>query len=916
MIPEVAPPRRRRNILVPVPVGAVLACLMTGITLAGEPATNDASATVGISADALVKQAAEDFANDKLDAALNETSLAIQLDPRNVQAYDQRSVIYMQQKMWDRAERDTLAEDRISPDVAYKYRLGEIKFLQKNYDDARPRFAALESDARLGDLSTYKTFLCDLFGGHERIATRDLAALHPVENKPSYLFCHAAWALYHGHRAEANQWFGQIHHAVDDQTAARYLASLLEVKRFQPPTATFTTVDGRKFEHAGVYLETGGLRASTSHGWVTLPLDQLPDDLSAFPVDLREQIARRRTTATVESAATSPLSFTTISGKTYDHVRWSLENTGLAVLTADGWITIPFGQLPVDSSAFPAEVRKAIVEKRTAAADTGPTDDMVSFTTKSGKAYNQVKTTLRDDGLTALTSDGLVTIPFHELPADLSVFPAAWREQIEARRNGGGPADAQEFLSFTTRDGRNYTEVRTTLEPTGLSVLTSQGLVDVPFAQLTSDLSPFPETWRTVIAARQNEMPKAGADMLSARVDSTADLYPPQARDCNFGTCLAIEGATLVVGGKGAAYVYANEHLIARLCPDPDSTHTGGAITSVAISGQTIVTGTSHSAFVWIRSKHDWTLQAALNLPGPATTVSLDGDNLLVIVDGKAEALNPIFYFARQGEIWQPVPVPPHQNNDTLSVDRFGCIAAVQAGEALIGVPDWSNASYLKGAAATSGWAFLERYDGKTWNAEATLAPDDAPTGANQFGASVALSEDFAAISSTNHDTIDYAPHHGSVYLFRHGIDGWKRDAVLHGPGDDAGFGSAPMALSHGTLAVGDETTPAHVGDIILDTGEKTRKAGSIKNTGAVYLFEGPALQATLIAPDPVESLNHLGSPDHFAASLALDGDILAVGAPGKNGGTGAVYLWRRHQDGWQLEAELKGHHQQADFDY
>jgi Tfp pilus assembly protein PilF len=830
--------------LFPVRSGPVLAGWCMLILLALNVMADD-SEKIGTSPDDLVTQAGQDLADGKIDVAMQEVSLAIQLDPKNVLAYEQRSAIYVQQKLWDRAESDIAAADKISPDPAYKYRMGEIKFLQKDYDDARPKFAALVDDSHLGDLATYKTFLCDLFGGHERIAARDLAALPAMDPKPSYFFCHAAWELFHNHRAGANQWFGQAQKSVDKSTAEHYISSLLEVQRFKAPKATFLTTDGRKFDQARVFLESGGLRVSTDKGWVTLPLDQLPEDLSPFPEDIREQIARRRAMATAQATTAPLITFTTLSGKTYDHVRWSLEGAGLSVLTTDGWISVPFEQLPADLAGVPPDVQKVITDRRKATAD------------------------------------------------------------AEIR--------SVKLLTFTTRDGKIYSDVRTSLEPAGLRVVTAQGLAEVPFEQLADDLTPFPEAWRATIVARQREMLKSST---GARFAPTSDLSPPQARDSNFGSCVALEGALMVVGGKGAAYVYANGQLVARLCPRPDATGTGDAITSVAVSGQTVVTGTPQGIFVWLQSRHDWSLQAALDLPGPATTVSIDGDDLLAIVDGKGDAPNSVYYFSRQGGIWQPISRTSHYDRDTLSADRFGCIGALRARVALIGVPDWSHASYLKGGEAQSGRAYLERFDGKMWSETGMLVPDDAPTGANQFGGSVALDESLAAISSTNHDTIHYAPHHGSVHLFRQTVDGWKQVAVLKAPNNDAGFGSAPLALSHGTLAVGDAETPAQVDDVILDTGERSKKAGSIQNAGAVYIFDGEVLQATLTASDPVDSLNHLGSLDGFATSLALDGDTLAIGAPGKNGGTGAVYLWKRRKGGWQSDTELTGFHRQADFHY
>ncbi len=70
------------------------------------------------------------------------------------------------------------------------------------------------------------------------------------------------------------------------------------------------------------------------------------------------------------------------------------------------------------------------------------------------------------------------------------------------------------------------------------------------------------------------------------------------------------------------------------------------------------------------------------------------------------------------------------------------------------------------------------------------------------------------------------------------------------------------------------------------------------------------------MAPDPADSLQQTGSTDQFGSSLALEGDTLLVGAPGKDGGTGTVYVWKRQNNHWHLDAELKGFHKQPAFNY
>jgi tetratricopeptide (TPR) repeat protein len=481
---------------------------------AQEPATNSTAQAPSSVADAvsdLLSKSSQHLTNGDLDQAVREASLAIQLDSHNASAYELRGAIYVQEKLWDRAERDYTTADKISPDIAYKYKLAEIKFLQKDYDDARLRFVALQGDARLGDLATYKIFLCDLLDRHETLAARELGALDQAEKHPSYYYCHAAWNLYHDQRPEANKWFASAQQLFDSSTNDLYVSSLIEAQPLHIPVATFATKDGNLYDQARVFLEDTGLRTSTPTGWVTVPLDQLPDDLSVFSKDLREQIAKRRAALPATTTPISLLTFTTKLGKSYDHVRWSVGNTGLAILTPDGWITLPFGQLPDDLSPFPPDLQQTIRQKHHSIPNTPTDSDLVSFTTRHGKRYEQVKASMTDDGLLILTPDGWITVPFGELPDDLSEFPAEWRSQMLAK-HPSSPDDlfGMKLVSFTTRKGKHYDQVRAALEETGLRLLTSLGWIAVPFDQLPDDLSVFPEEWREKIAARQTELRKSG----------------------------------------------------------------------------------------------------------------------------------------------------------------------------------------------------------------------------------------------------------------------------------------------------------------------------------------------------------------------------------------------------------------------
>ena len=505
-------------------MGRHLALVFTGLLLAGSPSRAaqepDATAVPG-TIDGLLAESAQRLAGGDYEGAIRDASLALQLDPKNPAAYEARGSIYIQERLWDRAERDYSSAAKLSPDVVYKYKLAQIAFYRKTYEDAAARFAALAADPHLGDLAYYEAFLCNLLGGHEEKAYGDLTKRDQMPAGPSLYFCHAAWDLFHNDHAGASKSFADASHLYDQSTCERYIASLVETRRFQLASATFTDRNGTAYTNTSVFLESGGLRVSTKQGWITLTLDQLPQNLSAFPVDLREQIDRKRATQNSSGAAPSEsvLTFTTQSGMRYEQVHWSLQDNALSVLTPDGWVALPFSELPIDLSPFTPELQQAIEKKRRLALASNPVESSVlTFTTKSGKNYRDIKTSLVRDGVHVLTSDGWIAVPFRELPKDLSSFPSAWRDAItEGRTDNAEDGSGMHVVSFNTRRGVHYEQVRTAMEKGGLRVMTPDGLIAVPFNQLTSDFSMFPPEWRETLALKV-----AAADAAKPIPDSSA----------------------------------------------------------------------------------------------------------------------------------------------------------------------------------------------------------------------------------------------------------------------------------------------------------------------------------------------------------------------------------------------------------
>ncbi len=128
----------------------------------------------------------------------------------------------------------------------------------------------------------------------------------------------------------------------------------------------------------------------------------------------------------------------------------------------------------------------------------------------------------------------------------------------------------------------------------------------------------------------------------------------------------------------------------------------------------------------------------------------------------------------------------------------------------------------------------------------------------------------------------------GMVYVFRPNSSGtWTEVAAIRASDGEAGdrFGSS-VAISGGLMIVG---------SIRPDSSR-----------GAAFIFQksasGAWVEVTRLAADDG------AANDRFGSAVAIDGDLVLVGAPARNDTTGAVYAFRRDDRGrWVQSAVLVG---------
>jgi len=143
----------------------------------------------------------------QLDAEVEDAAAILKKDPSNVVAYLQRGNAYGNERRWDLARSDYQKALEIDPkSTPASFNLSELEFMQGHYDTARPGYLALVNNTEFGDLAKYRVFLCDLFGGHEQAAARELAVFNEVGSEASYYFANVAWSLYHK-KPDSRSWW-------------------------------------------------------------------------------------------------------------------------------------------------------------------------------------------------------------------------------------------------------------------------------------------------------------------------------------------------------------------------------------------------------------------------------------------------------------------------------------------------------------------------------------------------------------------------------------------------------------------------------------------------------------------------------------------------------------------------------------
>ncbi len=296
-----------------------------------------------------------------------------------------------------------------------------------------------------------------------------------------------------------------------------------------------------------------------------------------------------------------------------------------------------------------------------------------------------------------------------------------------------------------------------------------------------------------------------------------------------------------------------------------------------------------------------------------AYTVAIDGDTIVVGArfedsgnpadpnDNSAQDTGAVYVFTRSGAAWMQQAYLKAAIRDPG--DDFGFSVAIDGDTIVVGASgEESGAGDPNDNSRTdSGAAYVFVRNGTTWSQQAYLKPSNPDVG-DLAGRSVAISGDTVVIGAYNEDSgnpadpnDNSASNAGAAYVFVRSGTTWSQQAYLKAAnaGAEDQFGRS-VAIAGNTIVVGapyeDSSTPGNPND------------NDANNAGAAYVFTRSGTTWTQRAYLKASSI---GAGDQFGYAVALTGNTLVAGAPGESG-SGAVYVFTGGDASWTQQAFLK----------
>lgn len=379
--------------------------------------------------------------------------------------------------------------------------------------------------------------------------------------------------------------------------------------------------------------------------------------------------------------------------------------------------------------------------------------------------------------------------------------------------------------------------------------------------------------------------------------------------DDGFGFTVALSGDFAIVasprrdakgGRSGVVYPFARSgNNWKRSAPpefDGNDTAEGDEFgRSISMSGNTTIIGAAGhdtdrkkgagAAYVFVgpgpRHKgRSWKQQAKLSAKDAAAgdqfgwSVGIDKNTAIVgsrFDDDKGKNSGSAFIFIREGDTWEQQA--KLTANDGAASDNFGHYVAIRGDVVIVGAPKHAHKGLKQ-----SGAAYIFTRDGERW-AQTTKLTADQPEEKDQFGASLAISDDIAIVGVPLKDGT--APDTGAAYVFARNGDLWTQHAKLTAQDGEKfdQFGN-DVSISNNIILVGAKFDD----DVVVDGGA----AYSFLREGDVWVEKEKVTLPLLDANWPMP---------HFGISVEIDGHYAIVGADTADNDTGAAYIYNTADD-------------------
>lgn len=273
------------------------------------------------------------------------------------------------------------------------------------------------------------------------------------------------------------------------------------------------------------------------------------------------------------------------------------------------------------------------------------------------------------------------------------------------------------------------------------------------------------------------------------------------------------------------------------------------------------------------------------------TSVEIDGNLILAgapgtLNDGDYKGAVYTFEYDAIDQIWiekQKLEIP----DDDPLLDLFGFSLAFRDSFLIVGAMGNSARNPLAGAA----YIFKHNRDNSWTPVQKLVTSQLFPL--DQFGFSVQINKDFAVVGAPRAG--GRLPMSGSVYVYHRDGDAWTLDSKLFGsPGATYDNFGVSIALADSELVVG-----------ASGYGDDQNIAQRQQSVGKAYVFKRDKsgwLQSAYLSPAD----GNVGNL--FGCAVALDDDYAAIGACGDDVldfDDGSVYLYKRHEPGWEQELKL-----------